>query len=65
MPRRADVYRLNADQCLIKAEIARSKETRAEFLEAADQSRQLAEDADAFDELRQTAQSSEPGIESD
>jgi hypothetical protein len=56
MMRRADVYRMNAEQCLIKAEIAQSKATRAEFLDAAEQWTQLAKDADAFDELRRTAQ---------
>jgi len=55
MPSRADVYRMNAEQCLIRAEIARSKETRAEFLEAADQWKQLAEDAEAVDELRRSS----------
>jgi hypothetical protein len=52
MPSRADVYRMNAEQCRIRAETARSKETRAEFLEAADQWKQLAEDAEAVDAQR-------------
>jgi hypothetical protein len=54
MVRRGDVYRMNAEQCLIKAEVAQSKQTRTEFLDAAEQWKQLAADADAFDDLRQT-----------
>jgi hypothetical protein len=55
MQKRADVYRRNAEHCLIKAEIAKSKEARAEFLEAADQWKQLADESEAIDDLRQSA----------
>jgi hypothetical protein len=53
VPTRSDVYRMNAEHCRIRAEIAKSKETRAEYLEVAEQWKQLAEDADAIDEARE------------